>query len=97
MDDFSQHPQSVQEIRSFRSRNGADWTPRDALIELLRQIDKGEADPNALVICWGEVDPKDPTAGYTTFSSACPNGIVALGLLTRCVYRINVQMHRVAE
>lgn len=49
-ENFADYPKSLAEIRSDRSQNSADWTPRDALIDLLRDIDSGKFNPKSLMI-----------------------------------------------
>jgi hypothetical protein len=51
-DDFSDHPQSLSEVKAHREGKASLWTPRDALIDTLRMIDKGEIDPTGLVISY---------------------------------------------
>lgn len=41
-DNFADAPQSIAEIRSTKAHNGRLWTPRDALIAVLRDIDAGK-------------------------------------------------------
>lgn len=48
--DFSAMPPTLSERRSDKSGRSRDWTPRDALIARLRAIDRGECDPQNLVI-----------------------------------------------
>ncbi len=47
---FADYPRSIAELRSDKTGSGADWTPRDALIAMLRDIDSGVFKPSALVI-----------------------------------------------
>lgn len=47
-DDFSQYPKSVGEIKAEREFDGSLWTPRDALIDMLRAIDSGKIAPTEL-------------------------------------------------
>ncbi len=55
MDDgFAQAPMSLAEARAHREENAALWSPRDALISLLRDIDAGKVDPYAMVIAYGQ-------------------------------------------
>lgn len=84
-DSFANHPQSIAEIKSDKSRNAADWTPRDALISVLRKLDAGEIAPSAIVIVSG-----DATAGSASieWASSSPNMLVTLGLLTRFMWAI---------
>lgn len=80
-DDFTNHPQSVTEIRAHKSQCPSDWTPRDALIEALRGIDSGQIKPEAMVIIWRSRDE----GGHfcTQFNVATPDLHVTLGLLAR--------------
>lgn len=82
---FANYPQSLNEMRSRRSGNAADWTPRDALIQMLRDIDSGTIQPDALVVSFRE----KVELGYrTSFSAACPDSGVMLALLEQTKFRI---------
>lgn len=74
-DDFSNHPVSISEARSDRSQSSRDWTPRDALIDLLRKIDRGEETPAVLVIVWREA------SGTVGFSAASPSIALSVGTI----------------
>lgn len=76
---YSNHPVSLAEVRSSKTQNAADWTPRDALITVLRKIDRGEIAPEAIIIAWAQFKP----GGVTDFGfqNAAPNIIVSTGLL----------------
>ena len=63
--DFSDIPQSISEIRASKERNGSLWTARDALIDTLRCIDKGEADPAEMFIAY-----HDKKSGETRYVAA---------------------------
>ena len=63
-DDFSKAPQSITELKSDRLEDGSIATPRDALIGLLRAIDKGEITPERIFICYREI-AKDGKAHIT--------------------------------
>lgn len=54
--DFSTHPPTIGELRCDRSGNANDWTPRDALIKALRDLDSGDWKPNKLCIIGARVD-----------------------------------------
>lgn len=82
---FSDYPQSLNEVRSRRSGNAADWTPRDALIQMLRDIDSGLIQPDALVVSFRE---KLDQGFRTSFSAACPDSGVMLALLEQTKFRI---------
>lgn len=87
MNDFTKAPVSIAELRVKRSRNGRDWTPRDALIDTLRRIDSGEIAPSfAVVVLGGEPKPGDTECMYV---QATPNLFVALGLLSQAAMLLN--------
>lgn len=77
MDDYSEHPQSVAEIRAGKAGRARLWTPRDALIDMLRDIDSGKVAPRTLVICWSEPDQSGEMCAY--FSAAGPDIMSSLG------------------
>ena len=60
-EDFKDHPQTMGELRSDKTRNALDWKPRDALIWLLREIDGGKIDIHHVIISWIEI--VEPTEG----------------------------------
>lgn len=86
MDDFSEAPMSITEVRGNRQQDCSIWTPRDALIDLLRNIDAGSVKCDALVIAWR--DRKDGNS-LTCFSLAAPDVVTGLGLLLRAQHLIN--------
>jgi hypothetical protein len=90
MDNFANHPKSISEIKAQKEGDGAMWSPRDALIEMLREIDSGNLDVKSMIIAY-ETAP-DEGRSYTCFSSACPSPLIALGLLVRAAHRVNVCM-----
>lgn len=49
-DDFSNYPKSIGDIRSDKSGAAKDWSPRDALIWVLREIDSGNLDASDVII-----------------------------------------------
>lgn len=82
MSDFANYPKSIGELRADKTENGAEWSPRDALISMLRQIDDGNIAPTAIVICW-------QSEGICNYENASPSVIVATGILARCMHRLN--------
>jgi len=78
--DYSDHPRSVSEIRSDRSNKGSDWTPRDLLIALLRDIDSGERDVESIFIA-ASVRGADPGNCKPFFAVAAASPIEALGVV----------------
>ncbi len=79
MTDYSDHPPSVTELRSNKDEDAATWTPRDALITALRDIDSGKENPTCLVIIMGSI--KDSGTIAPTNYVASPNNYVTVGLL----------------
>ena len=53
-DNYKDMPVSLTEVKSERSSDARDWTPRDVLVQLLREIDGGERDISALFVGWRE-------------------------------------------
>jgi hypothetical protein len=55
-DDFSNHPRTIGEIRSDKTRKSQDWTVKEMLIAVLRKIDSGEIDPRmgSVVLGFGD-------------------------------------------
>lgn len=47
---FADAPVSLATKRAERAEDGRLWTPRDALIDALRDIDLGRLNPNVLVL-----------------------------------------------
>lgn len=87
-DDYSNHPPSITEIKSDKTRDGSKWTPRDALIALLRDIDSGKASPDAMIIICGKYEENRT---FTSYYQSTKNVYETLGLLedgkvlmTRC-------------
>lgn len=88
VDDFSEHPKSVAEIRSDRSQSASDWSARDALISVLRRIDAGEINAEAVVITVRTRVEGGDGVGFW-WSCASPDIHVTLGLLARAAFVIN--------
>lgn len=84
-DNFTDYPMSVTEKRGKHS--ASKWTPRDALISMLRRIDSGEI-PNvdALVIVLRE--KLDDGEYRTFFSQATPDFHTSLGMLEHLKHRL---------
>lgn len=78
-DDFSKYPKSIGEIRSDQTRHAKDWTPREALINALRDIDSGEIDPKCLVILHStEIEPGITRTGFYACS---PDPLMTFGCI----------------
>lgn len=86
--DFSARPKSITEIKSDKSSRGSDWTPRDLLISVLRDIDGGVLKPDVIVLAYRETNPEDPGAHHTGFFQASPDVFTAMGVLLRTLLRL---------
>lgn len=76
-DEFKNVPQSITELRADKEHNGSLWTPRDAIISLLREIDNGlKID---MVIIGYRFENNNDTVSYQ-FSQSTPNMLTAIGL-----------------
>lgn len=74
---FKDYPQTIGEVRSEASNDAKDWSARDILINLLRQIDAGDIDPDKMVI----VHNSDRTPGRVTYEYRSDTAIEAVGML----------------
>jgi len=79
-ENFADYPQSLNDIKSNRSRNCADWTPRDALIDVLRIIDSlGENTVCENLVIVYRLKHED---GHSTkFSQAGSDGATNIGIM----------------
>ena len=75
MDDFKDYPPSITELRSEKTNSAKDWTPRDALIHVLRLIDNGEISPKALAVTY-TLD-----GGGVRCTAASPYALMTVGML----------------
>lgn len=79
---FADAPISLNEVRAERERDGKLWAPRDALVNLLRDIDTGQVNPTDMVVAY-RVDTEN--GGHATrFVCAGPGALhVSLGMMAR--------------
>jgi hypothetical protein len=91
--DVTWHPNDELERRRALKRIesakfAGDLKPRDALVDMLRQIDAGEVDPDHLVICYSDLRTEGASAvGYRSAGTRDLTGIV--GLLERAKIMLN--------
>lgn len=76
---FKDHPQSITEIKANIKRDGALWTPRDALIWMLREIDGG-LKVDALIINYREINEEEEFVSYV---NAAKDATTSIGVATR--------------
>ena len=79
-DDFSNAPLTIGEIRARKTESMRHVSPRDILIECLREIDNGSLVMTDLVIVGMKGD-----LGLTYRVASPKGGIFALGMLTRAI------------
>lgn len=72
-------PINLNAVRSRKTGDCQDWTPLDALKELVQEIEAGEADPDMLYVCMRERS-EDNSAEYN-FKAAGVNTLEAMGLV----------------
>lgn len=80
-DDFKDEPLSIGEIRAAKSADASNWSPREALVSLLRNIDRGEVSPDVLVISYRD-------NRRTWFTVAGPDAASALGVMEIAKHRM---------
>jgi hypothetical protein len=74
---FAAHPRSLNEHKSDKSRDAADWAPRDALISVLREIDEG-LKVDSIAIGYSQIEGAN---SKSFFAIAGPNPIITLGTI----------------
>lgn len=85
-EDYSKHPVSISEIKSDRTNQAKDWTVRDMLIFMLRNIDNGGEFSKAdrAVIALGFVDEQETgIIGTRMIQAGVKNRFESLGLLAQ--------------
>lgn len=92
MTDFKDHPVSLGEIKSDRTGDGSQWTPRDVLVKMLRDIDSGVARPDVLVVAWSEPPPADAQDARKErrghFLQSTNDGLLSLGLMQSTIFKM---------
>lgn len=88
--EFADAVPTLGERRSSRTHNGADWSPRDLLVKMLRDHDSGALVIESMVVSY----QADKHAG---FWAACPNRIEAIGLLSSGLVSYAISPMSVAE
>jgi hypothetical protein len=78
---FAAHPPTIGELRSDRTGEASDWSARDALICVLRELDAGRIKPDTLLIGWSERLPNGKRE--TGFRVASPDPLLTAGLAQR--------------
>lgn len=92
-ENFADYPPSIAELRSDKTDSASDWTPRDLLIGMLRDIDSGKMDLDGLVLVYRkrcETPGKTHRAGYRI---ATPDVYTTLGMLSSASIKIAQDSH----
>lgn len=80
---FADAPLTIGELRAERTEDSADWTPREMLISLLRDIDSGRRNVTDAVVTFSMNNGKD-----FSFFNATHDKAVAVFLLERAKHRM---------
>lgn len=82
IDDFSDHPKSIGELRSERDDNMSAWSARDVLISVLRDIDSGViTGVETLVVSFRCDGDGDDGAKKTSHAKSAPDIHQAISVL----------------
>lgn len=76
---FKDAPVSIGEVRAEQSGFGSDWTPREALVAALRDLDAEKIAPDALII--GYREPCEDGGTVVSFYNSSPDATVTHGIL----------------
>jgi hypothetical protein len=79
-ENFADYPESIADRRSDLSNSCTDWSPRDALINMLRDIDSGKIKTDVICICYRK-EHDDGTAPTTSFCISSKDGHVTIGVV----------------
>lgn len=80
---YEDQPLSIGEIRVDKTHKASDWAPRDALIDMLRQIDSGAIKVDNLVVAWSGEEGGEKISSY---SNACQSMHLTIGVLARALH-----------
>lgn len=93
-DEYKDYPESIAERRANAAEMASLWTPRDAIISILRDIDNGTLNPFVVFIALGQIVSKDEEPGpgtKTTFRVAGPDSYSIQGVAQRALFMFNEQ------
>lgn len=85
-ENFANYPRSIADIKSDRSGNSLDWKPRDALIDMLRDIDSGAQSPQTLMIIYKTLK-EDGAYRLGYVSAGVPSVHEGVGILAETIHR----------
>lgn len=84
-DNFADEPINIITAKAEKLGDCSIWSPRDALVDTLRRIDKGEIKPTRIVISYREGEPDEP---YTSYTISGHDPTIAIGMLVRVQHMI---------
>lgn len=88
MDDFSNAPKSITELRADRSGRAKDMTVRDTVICFLRDLDSGAlGNVDFVAICFARRVPEEGTL-VNEYCGGQHAALEMIGLIERCKLRI---------
>lgn len=87
-ENFADAPKSLNEARADKEQNAALWTPRDALVSLLREIDNGKVNPEKIVICYTELHSNGGATKLSYHAAGTRSYWETIGLLTEFINMI---------
>lgn len=79
-DNFAKYPASISEITGETT---AEWSPRDALINTLRDLDSGKINPSSLIIGWTE--PTETATPDWRYAMSVKNRFEMIGALMNII------------
>lgn len=82
---FAEAAPTLGERRASKSSSGADWSPRDLLVRMLRDHDSGAMRLESVVVAYQSAD--DGPAGYW---NATASPITAVGLLQMAIISLGM-------
>ena len=78
---------SIGAARSAQSGRASDWSPRELLVELIRELDAGETTADHLIVAWRPLR-KGGENENGHFLAAGPSALVNLGLLSATTFKM---------
>lgn len=82
-DNFSNAPFSINELKATKHSSASHWGPRDVLVSMLREIDNGRVNPDALVLIYHVPNGSADVRGDVFVLTACKGFLKTLGLIAR--------------
>jgi len=87
-EDFSEYPVSLTETRAEQAGDGRLWTPRDALVSVLRDIDSGALKVGSLVVAFNTVDDEGKHKAFK-YAASYRQEPEAMGIIHHVAYRFH--------